>query len=99
MTEALSLEAYQQAEIEVLEEDAKRQFRVHVTLFIGVNLVATLFNLLVADEVLWFFYPLVGWGLGLAFHYLAGVRSLRSKVAERQTRIEERALRGQASPG
>lgn len=92
MTE-VSIGAYQQAEVEVLEEEAKRTFRVHVMLFAGVNAISTLFNLLVADEVLWFFYPLVGWGLGLAFHYFSGVRSVRSKVAERQTRIVERALR------
>lgn len=91
MAEAVTIDAYQRAEVDVLEEDAKREFRIHAVLFVVGNLIATMFNLLVADEVLWFFYPLIGWGLGLLFHYLAGVRSIRSKVEERQTRIEERA--------
>jgi hypothetical protein len=94
MAETVTIESYQRAEVDVLEEDAKREFRVHVALFAVGNLIATLFNLLVADDVLWFWYPLVGWGLGLLFHYLAGVRSIRSKVVERQARIEEKARSG-----
>lgn len=100
MSEAVTIDAYQRAEVDVLEEDAKREFRIHAALFLAGNLLATLFNLLVADEVLWFYYPLAGWGLGLSFHYLAGVRSIRTKVVERQARIEERARSGgrRASP-
>ncbi len=50
-------------------------FRIHATAFVGVQvgLVAIwiLVGALSSDWYPWFIYPLLGWGIGLAAHYLA----------------------------
>lgn len=97
MDTGVSLDEYQRAEIEVLAEEARREFRTHVAVYVTVNCGLVLFNLVFADDTIWFPYPIVGWGLGLTFHYLAGVRSVRQGVAQRQSRIEERAVRMRSS--
>ena len=46
----------------------------------------------------WFPFPLVGWGIGVAMHYLHGVRWADREIAARQAGVERRAeqLRGAA---
>lgn len=43
-------------------------FRTHLMVFIAVNLGLLAVNLLSNPHVLWFQWPLVGWGLGLLGH-------------------------------
>ncbi|KLT68296.1 histidine kinase [Flavobacterium sp. ABG] len=38
--------------------------------FIGVNIVLLVINLLTSPEYLWFYWPLMWWGLGVLFHGL-----------------------------
>ncbi|MGY1642601.1 2TM domain-containing protein [Geodermatophilus sp. SYSU D00703] len=40
------------------------------------------------EDFLWFFFPLVGWGIGLSAHYLHAVRWARRELQVRQSTIE-----------
>lgn len=51
--------------------DAKLGFRNHVLIYIVVNAGLAAMNLLTSPQVLWFQWPLAGWGVGLAAHGLA----------------------------
>ena len=61
-------EAYEQAKQRV---EAKYGFFVHLTVYVLVNLLLIVINLSSGNEVLWFTFPLVGWGIGLMFHALS----------------------------
>ncbi len=39
----------------------------------------------------WFFFPLIGWGIGLTMHFLFGVLWVRSETENWQSRVELRA--------
>ena len=41
---------------------------IHAAIFVLVNTGLTTLNLLRRPEQLWFCWPLLGWGLGLALH-------------------------------
>lgn len=45
-----------------------RGFWIHLTFFILVNAFLIALNLLTSPDTLWFFYPLLGWGIGLTGH-------------------------------
>ena len=47
-----------------------RGFYIHATVFILVNLFLLAVNLLTTPHFLWFFFPLLGWGIGLVIHGL-----------------------------
>jgi hypothetical protein len=47
--------------------------------------------------VLWFFYPLIGWGIGVAAHYLFGVRWLGKTLIEKEAKAEYRAKKLQVA--
>ncbi|HZH99050.1 MAG TPA: 2TM domain-containing protein [Fimbriimonadaceae bacterium] len=79
----VSEEALAQAEKEWFQQKAelserrefdalrKRDFLGHVTIYAIVNTALFLINLITPDPKWWFLYPLVGWGIGLAFHAVA----------------------------
>jgi hypothetical protein len=42
-----------------------RGFRNHLIVYVAVNLLLLVVNLLTTPGRLWFVWPLVGWGIGL----------------------------------
>jgi hypothetical protein len=45
-----------------------RGFYVHLTVYVLVNLFLFGLNIATDRDNLWFFWPLLGWGIGLAAH-------------------------------
>lgn len=43
-------------------------FRGHLAAYIAVNLFLIILNLITSPGDIWFFFPLLGWGVGLAIH-------------------------------
>ena len=46
--------------------DMKLGFRAHVAAYVIVNAGLALINLVTTPYHLWFYWPMIGWGLGLA---------------------------------
>lgn len=46
-------------------------FYIHLIIYIFVNFGLFLINYLTGTGTYWFFYPLIGWGIGVAAHYVA----------------------------
>lgn len=78
---------YRQAELEHTVRESNRGFVVHARVYAVVMTGLVALNLvLVATtdaDVLWFPYPLLGWGLGLANHYYR-VRRIKRDLRSRQ---------------
>jgi hypothetical protein len=58
---------YQQAKERV---EALKGLYIHLTVYVVVNLILFSINMIVSPDGLWFIWPLMGWGIGLAFHAL-----------------------------
>jgi len=58
-------EAYQRAKKRV---EAKMGFYIHLAVYIGVNILLIIINLITSPQYLWFVWPLFGWGIGVFFH-------------------------------
>ena len=63
-----------------------RLFYTHVGVYVFVNILLLLINLLTDPSSLWFYWPLLGWGIGLAAHALLvyGADSIMGKEWEEQ---------------
>ena len=59
---------YQKAKERV---EAIKGFYIHLTVYVGVNLILFSINMIVTPDGLWFFWPLMGWGVGLFMHALS----------------------------
>lgn len=48
-----------------------RGFYQHFALFLFVNLLMIAINLVTSPKFLWFYWPLIGWGFGLGWHFFS----------------------------
>ena len=56
---------YQRAKKRV---EAIRGFYIHLGVYIVVNLLLFLINMTASPDSLWFFWPLLGWGIAIVAH-------------------------------
>jgi hypothetical protein len=87
-------DAYERARRRV---EAKLGFYIHLGIYVAVNILLVFLNLRFSPEKLWFFWPLLGWGIGICFHALGiFVFPSGSPIKERMIRQElERQTPGQ----
>jgi energy-coupling factor transporter transmembrane protein EcfT len=73
----------------------KRGGFIHVAVYTLVMTGLIVLNLVLVarteDDFLWFFFPLVCWGIGLTLHYLGVTRWGARDIRRRQTLIERQA--------
>ncbi len=50
---------------------AKLGFYLHLAIYVTTNIVLIAINLATTPQHLWFWWPLLGWGIGVFFHGLA----------------------------
>ncbi|NES99551.1 MAG: 2TM domain-containing protein [Sphaerospermopsis sp. SIO1G2] len=48
----------------------RQEFRSHLISFIVINAFLILLNLFTSPDYFWAIFPLLGWGIGLFFHWL-----------------------------
>lgn len=93
----VSLEDYQRAERELTLREWRRGWKIHATIYVVVMTALTVLNVVLVlttdADFIWFPFPLVGWGIGLAMHYLHGSRWAEREIGARQARVAEHAER------
>ena len=91
MAEEVSLEEYKKAYRKIVSEEEKRDFLVHLVVYVLVNAMLIAINFIYSPEAIWFFYPLIGWGIGISIHYLSGVRWIQKELEEKEAKAEYKA--------
>ncbi len=90
-TETITLAKYQQAYREIQSSQAKKGFIANLTAYIIVNSILFTVNTLFVPEFTWFFFPLIGWGIGLTMHYTFGVHLLNRILKAEEAKTEQKA--------
>ncbi len=75
--------------------ETKIGFYIHMTVYVGVNVLLVVINLLTSPQYLWFKWPLLGWGIGLFFHAM----SVFVFSGRRLTEIKERMIEEEMKKG
>ncbi|WP_437227232.1 2TM domain-containing protein [Planctomicrobium sp. SH661] len=83
---------------EEAEQRAHQIFYVHAGVYVAVNAMLAYIDLTTNPDRLWFFWPLAGWGIGLAAHAIAVfvTHKATDRVLERVAHREERQHRREA---
>lgn len=70
--------------------DELKSFYSHLFVYLAVNAGLFLLNMLTSPRHLWFYWPLIGWGIGLTIHGLSvfGTQRLLGKDWE-ERKIKE----------
>jgi hypothetical protein len=88
----ITVNAYKKAYEEIVVQEEKKGFRIHSIVYMCVNVLLIVINLIFVREFIWFIFPLVGWGIGLAMHYLFGIRKLNERLKEKEAEAEAKAI-------
>ena len=56
---------------------AKLSFLLHLAAYVAVNVLLVVINLLTTPEHLWFYWPMLGWGIGVLFHGLVALVAVK----------------------
>ncbi len=51
----------------------KKGFYIHLIVYILVNLLLIYINYTYTPTKIWFIYPLLGWGIGVAVHFICTI--------------------------
>jgi hypothetical protein len=93
----LTAEEYMHAEFDYSLAEARRGFKIHAAVYAivmtGLITLNALLWVFVGDDFPWAVFPLVGWGIGLTFHYLDAYRRGGRSIRARQHEIEAYAER------
>ena len=93
----LTADQYREAEVGYTLAESKRGFEIHALVYaIVMTGLITLNALLIAftnGDFPWAVFPLVGWGIGLTFHYIYGYRRAAIVIRDRQHKVDEYAER------
>lgn len=80
-------------ERQVLKDIRKlRGFYIHAAVYVAVNLLLLMINLITHHQVLWSFGSIFGWGIGLFFHGLAVYKPFRLWGADWERREFEKRI-------
>jgi hypothetical protein len=72
-------------------------FRIHLIVYAAVNALLITINLLSPSNVLWFQWPLLGWGMGILGHAFLVLRAEKSaRPSSSQPVIQEQKRMGAA---
>jgi hypothetical protein len=87
-------ETYQRATKRV---EAKIGFYIHLAVYVGVNILLIVINLVTAPQYLWFRWPLIGWGIGIFFHGMSTFfftgrkfREIKDRMIQEEIKRESR---------
>ncbi|MCF8198834.1 MAG: 2TM domain-containing protein [Sulfuritalea sp.] len=84
------------------ERDARRQVRrlrgfySHLLVFAVINAGLAVINLIASPDRLWFYWPLLGWGVWLALHAFGTFARYRWLGAEWEERKMQQLLAGKS---
>ncbi len=76
---------------------SKKEFFEHLTVYIVMSIFFFLLNALTAFGNWWFYWPILGWGIGVMFHYFEvfgfpGIPNMSEEWEEEQIREEMKKL-------
>lgn len=74
---------------QLLADPDIRGVAVHLFVYLAVNTFLVIVNLMTSPETLWFIWPILGWGVGLAAHAYLVYRAVLKKTVERYATEQE----------
>ncbi len=86
-------EAYKKAKERV---EAKLGFYVHLCIYIVVNISLFIINKIASPDYSWFYWPLIGWGIGILFHGI-GVLVAIGGISDRMIKKELKKIEKKGS--
>ncbi|MBI2969096.1 MAG: 2TM domain-containing protein [Bacteroidetes bacterium] len=70
-------------ETDALKKDLKKGFIIHCISFIIINAVLIILNIMLSPGYKWFYWSLLGLGVGLISHYIFGFLLINKNIEKK----------------
>jgi len=89
MSEVITLEEYKNAYFEVYRNQRRKSFFLHLTIYILINVISLIINILFTPTFLWVIFPIFFWGIGIVWNYLGAFVWIDERLHETSLKAEE----------
>ncbi len=89
MQETISLEKYQESYHKVAKADRARSFYMHLAIYLSINAISAVINLVFTPNFLWVVFPITFWGIGVIWNYISSFILVDKKLQELSLKAEE----------
>jgi hypothetical protein len=89
MPETISLEKYQESYHKVAKADRARSFYMHLAIYLSINAVSVVINLIFTPKFLWVIFPITFWGIGVIWNYISSFILVDKKLQKLAVKAEE----------
>lgn len=83
----------------VVLKNERDRFLVHLIIYIVVNIFLATLNLTSDPDVIWFVYPLIGWGIGIIAHFVFAIVLAKKSLNQNESKSEKLASEGSSNKG
>ena len=93
MSKNISLEIYQESYHKVAKADRARSFYLHLTLYLTINTISAVINLIFTPNFLWVIFPITFWGIGVFWNYISSFILVDKKLQKLSLKAEKEAVK------
>ena len=89
MQETISLEKYQESYHKVAKADRARSFYMHLAIYLSINAISAVINLVFTPNFLWVVFPITFWGIGVIWNYISSFILVDKKLQKLSLKAEK----------
>ncbi len=93
MTKNISLEEYQKSYHKVAKADRARSFYLHLAIYLSINTVSAIINIIFTPNFLWVIFPITFWGMGVVWNYISSFILIDKKLQKLSLKAEKEVLK------
>jgi hypothetical protein len=89
MPKNISLKEYQESYHRVAKADRARSFYLHLTIYLSINAISLVINLIFTPNFLWVIFPITFWGIGVIWNYISSFILIDKKLEKLSEKAEK----------
>lgn len=92
MPKNISLKEYQESYHRVAKADRARSFYLHLTIYLSINAISLVINLIFTPNFLWVIFPITFWGIGVIWNYISSFILIDKKLEKLSEKAEKELI-------
>lgn len=90
MSENIYIESYKKVYHEVAKNDRKRSFYLHLMVYLLINTISAIINIIITPDFIWVIFPIIFWGIGIIWNYISSFILVDKKLKKLSLKTEEK---------
>jgi hypothetical protein len=92
MPKNISLKEYQESYHRVAKADRARSFYLHLAIYLSINSISIVINLIFTPKFLWVLFPIIFWGIGVIWNYISSFILIDKKLQKLSEKAEKEVM-------